>query len=271
MKRKLGPVITHWVLTRPFFHPPDPRGVRGWLTDIRRRRSRDVYGVPSKESAREPFQPAVTHPGDHISTEAIGDAVAFLQQIIPAPHPLDPGEQIWPWKEFGTAVGFIGMILFLFAFAEWLLTTPHFAGLVQPMPEHPGGRGAMWWIGAAVAAAIPAITFFKFQHWGNTLIPTTAFWPQSLTIGFVAWALGNRLIALVLFLIWHYTLGKRMGGNPLMYGLSTDSSRPTFAWRAIGKAFLLACATVLGAYALLALVHWLFLADSAGGSWPSSR
>lgn len=220
-----------------------------------------LYGSFENESARKLYIPSSTHPGDHLSREAIGYAVDFVQASMPSPRPLDPANQTWPWKEFGTTVGLVGMVLFMFAFAGLLLDAPYFKGLNQPMPEHPGNGGLSWVIGAAIAAAIPALTFFQFQHKGNVWIKTSAFWPQSLTIGFVVWAVLNGLIALALFFIWHYLWGRKTGGSALQYGLSTDSFKPAFNWGKIGRAGLLAAGTVLGAYMLLSLVNWIFLVD----------
>lgn len=219
-----------------------------------------LYGSFQDETARKLYVPSTTHPGDHLSREAIGDAVDFVQASMPAPRPLDPANQIWPWKELGTALGFVGAVLFMFALARLLLDTPYFKALVRPLPSRAGAAGTGWIIGALISTAIPALTFFRFQHLGNQWIRTSAFWPQSLTIGFMVWALLNALIALGLFVVWHLVWGRKTGGGVGAYGLATLGGSLA-GWRYIGRALLLAMTVTVATYAVLSVVHWAFLVD----------
>lgn len=219
-----------------------------------------LYGSFENETGRKLYIPNTTHPGDHLSREAIGDAIDFVQASIPAPRPLDPANQIWPWKELGTALAFIGAVVFMFALAGLLLEVPYFKELVRPLPRFSGAAGPGWFVGALIATAIPALTFFRFQHLGNAWIPTSAFWPQSLTIGFMVWALLNGAIAVALFIVWHLVWGRRRQGSLGAYGFSTAGGR-TGRWRYVGRALLLAVTVTAATHALLSLVQWAFLVD----------
>ncbi|WP_324668981.1 alpha/beta hydrolase family protein [Geochorda subterranea] len=219
-----------------------------------------LYGDFGAETARMLYIPDTTHPGAHLSREAIGNALDFVQASIPAPRPLDPSDQIWPWKELGTTLGLVGAVLFLFGLAGLLLDTPYFKGLVKALPPAVDTSRAGWVVGAMLTTAIPAITFFRFQHLGNQWIPTSAFWPQSLTIGFMVWALLNAGIALVLFGAWHLLWGRRRGGGARAYGLSTAGAGVA-GWRYLGRALLLAVIVTAATHALLSLVQWAFLVD----------
>ena len=182
-----------------------------------------LYGSFADKSARQWFMPDSTHPGAHISKEAIGDAIQFMQSSMAPPKKLDAYNQIWPWKEFGTAVIFIGLIIFMAAIAFWFIQLPYFKSLVQPMPANKAKMNANWWIGALIGTAIPAASLFKFQSWGNVWIPHNWFWPQAMTNGVVVWALLSSLIGLVLFVVWYNLFyqedisGKKASSN-VVYG-----------------------------------------------------
>lgn len=217
-----------------------------------------LYGSIEDGTARKLYMPRTTHPGDHISNEAIGNAIEWLQLTLKGGNGLDPNDQVWYWKEIGTFLGFIGMVLFMFPFGALLLKTPFFSELAEPMPEAKGIAGGGWWLAAALTAFIPAITFFWLQHRGNELFPNGSFWPQNITTGILVWAVGNALITLVLFLAWHYQINRKAGATINHYGFVWDSR---LNWRKIGKSLLLALCIAAAAYVLLLLAAAIFTID----------
>jgi len=221
----------------------------------------ELYGSFVNNSARKLYIPSNTHPGDHLSTEAIGNAIEFLQDSIAAPNEIDPENQIWPWKEFATLLGLIGFIIFIFAVSSLILQTKFFGSLIQPLPDFGGAQKWGWWISAIIATAIPAVFFFTFQEWGQANIAVTAFWPQQLTNGFVAWVTFVGLIALGLFIVWHFISGRKQNGNTINYGLSTSTENKKFSWNYIGKSLLFSVIVMFFAHLLVAMTQWAFLID----------
>lgn len=217
-----------------------------------------LYGSVADGTARMLFQPRVTHPGDHISRAAIGDAMAWMQMTLDGGNGLDPAKQIWFWKEIGTLIALIGMVLFFVSMGAVLLRTRYFNELSEPMPVGKGATGIMWWVAALLTMAIPIFTFFWLQTKGNEWLPASALWPQNITTGIMVWALGNGLITLVLFLLWHFTGNRAKGANGVSYGCSWAGG---MHWGRIGKSFLLAAIVAFGAYLLLAISGWLFTID----------
>ncbi|MFN8376700.1 MAG: alpha/beta fold hydrolase, partial [Anaerolineae bacterium] len=61
-----------------------------------------LYGSIADGTARQLYMPAGTHPNDHISTEAIGDAIEWFQLTLEGGNGLAPSDQVWFWKEIGT-------------------------------------------------------------------------------------------------------------------------------------------------------------------------
>src|SRR5690606_22093097 len=81
---------------------------------------------------------------------------------------------------------------------------------------------------------------------------------QTITTGIMVWAVGNGLIALVLFLIWHFQSNRKSGATTENYGVSWHEG---INWRKIGKSLLLAVCVIFAGYLLLAVSDWLFEID----------
>ncbi len=218
-----------------------------------------VYGSIDDGTARKLYQPAVTHPADHISPEAIGDAMEWMALTVKGGNNLAPSDQIWYWKEIGTFIAYIGMVLSLFPLGALLLRMPFFASIADAPAENKGVRGIGWWIAAALTVAIPILTFYWLQHVGNDWIKPSPFFAQNITTGIMAWAVGNGLISLALFLLWHFTSNRKSGATAAHYGLTWRERGVD--WALIGKSALLAIALVAFAYWLLELSDWLFKTD----------
>lgn len=224
-----------------------------------------LYGSFEDESARKLYIPNCTHPGDHLSREAIGYAIEFLQDSIKPPKYIDPKNQIWPWKEFGTLLALIGAIMFLLSYGVCLLNSSYFSSLVYKPASFKVSNKVLsivtWLAGFFLITAIPAFTFFRFQQPGGKTPVSNAFWPQALTIGFARWATFNSLIAIALFIAWHFVYHRRIGGNLVTYGLATSPEKPKFSLVGLWKAFVLAVCTVFATHIVLSIVQWAFKVD----------
>jgi pimeloyl-ACP methyl ester carboxylesterase len=218
-----------------------------------------LYGSIAEGSARKLYMPSHTHPANHITSSGVAGVVDWVQATTRTPAPMPPTEQIWQWKEFGTFLSLVGGIAFLVTFGGLLLRTPPFSATLRQDPAPAVGlQGASWWFSAALFVLIPALTYFPLQTWAGN-ITASAWLPQRLTTGFVAWAIATGLISITLFLLWHFRFGgKSRGGNAVTYGLAWESGDT--ARRAL-YSLGLAVLTVAGLYLLLAINHALFLTD----------
>ncbi|MBN1966299.1 MAG: alpha/beta fold hydrolase, partial [Anaerolineae bacterium] len=217
-----------------------------------------LYGSIEDGTARILYQPRTTHPGDHISYQAIAYAVGWFQQTLEGGNDLDPYDQVWQWRELGGFVALIGMVLFMFPLGALLLESEFFKDLTGALPEFKGLKGNGWWVGVALVVLIPIIGYFWWQHRGNDWFPAGSFWPQNITTGLVIWAVGNGIISLILFLVWHFQLNKEANATFDNYGLTWEGA---LNWTKIGKSLLLAVAVVVPAYLLLVLCDQLYKID----------
>jgi pimeloyl-ACP methyl ester carboxylesterase len=200
-----------------------------------------TYGSLADGSAKRLLNPPVTHPWEHFSSAGVGGAVDWFQTTLPgAAAPKPAGDQIWLWKEVGTLLGFIGLIVLLMGTFEVLLTLPAFAGLNHPMEPVAERRGPKWWLAFALTAAVPALTYFPFMKWGQVFFPMQLF-PQYIQNQLLVWALLNGLITLVLSFVLR-------GGKPAF----------TNRW---GASALIAAATIAVGYLSLVLVDAIWKVD----------
>jgi pimeloyl-ACP methyl ester carboxylesterase len=218
-----------------------------------------VYGNIADGTARVLYQPAVSHPGDHISNEAIGYALDWFGQTLQGGTPRPSSDQVWLWKEIGNLIAAIGMILLLYPAGAMLLKLPFFGELKQaPAPGKPA-TGALWWIVALIFVALPASTLFTFKQ-----IPTdqkwvaTALFPQNITTAVVTWTTLLGVIFVVLFVLWHFLLNKKTGATAENYGLTWGGK---LSPRLIGKSALFAFLTLLAGYVTLLLTDAVFKTD----------
>lgn len=218
-----------------------------------------LYGSIEDGTARILYQPAVTHPGDHLSNEAIGYAVDWFQKTLDGANNLPASQQIWLWKEIGNLIALVGMVLLLFPIGGMLLKTKYFGELVEFVPVSKGEKGIGWWIAVLVFVVLPVVTLFPFKElfvkweWAPT-----ALFPQNITTQVIIWTTLVGLISLVLFLLWHFFLNKKAEPTADNYGLTWDKK---LSWRKIGKSFLLAFLVVLSGYVTLLLTAFFFQTD----------
>lgn len=156
-----------------------------------------IYGSIESGTARTLATPVTTHPGDHLSPEAIGDAVSWMNQTLGGGSGLSTDDQIWYWKEVATLVALIGGVMVLLGSFDLLLCLPWFSSASQP------GAGAVeratptWWGTLLFAVAVPAVSYFPLTALGTRFSGLELF-PQNVTNQILTWAVGNGLIALAI-------------------------------------------------------------------------
>jgi len=155
-----------------------------------------LYGSIAAGTARQLYSPATTHPGDHISPEAVGDAVAWFGRTLKGGKP--QSDSIWVWKEIGTAIAFGGFVLLLLGAFDLTLRLPAFARLAAAPEPAWEKRDMNWWLWLAATALIPVITFYPCMAWGQAVMPASRLFPQSVTNQILVWALLNAAISVLL-------------------------------------------------------------------------
>jgi dienelactone hydrolase len=200
-----------------------------------------VYGVIANGTARVLHQPRTTHPGDHFSTEAIGQATDWFAATLKGGTPKPASDQIWFWKEVGTGVGLIGFVMILLGTFDMLVRTSFFRSLRAPAVAAVDHRDRAWWRAFAVSTTVPALLFFPTFIAAFMLLPASFVLPQAVTTQITLWALSGAGVTILI---------NRFAGR------STSAARSDWL-----LCILIAVASVLVGYASLAIVDRVFHTD----------
>ena len=205
-----------------------------------------VYGDLAQGTARVLFTPAMTHPAEHISKQAIGYSLDWFARTLKGGTPRPSDDQIWFRKELGTLIAFIGFVALLLGVFDGLVEAPAFSRLRLPQPadgfvvKETPATGGRWLAALLLSAFIPALTYYPAFALGGTFVAPSRFLPQGITNQILVWAVINGLVALALM--------------PLA---------PKRARRSgiIGASVLIALITVAAGYAALWLSGLVFTTD----------
>jgi pimeloyl-ACP methyl ester carboxylesterase len=205
-----------------------------------------LYGDIAQGTARVLYTPAITHPAEHISHEAIGYSLDWFGKTLQGGTPRPSDDQIWFAKEIGTLIALIGFVALLIGVFDGLLEAPVFSHLRLPeiadgtMPAPIAASGRRWTLAFALSAFIPALTYYPALALAGTFVKPSALLPQGITNQIMVWAIINALIALALM-----------------------SFAPKRASRAgiVGPSILIAVATIIAGYAALWLADLAFKID----------
>ncbi|MHC2461387.1 alpha/beta hydrolase family protein [Bradyrhizobium embrapense] len=163
-----------------------------------------VYGDPANGTARVLYTPAMTHPAEHISHEAIGYSLDWFAKTLKGGTPRPASDQIWFRKEIGTLIALIGFVALVIGTFDGLLEASMFSRLRLPavadgtMPPHQAASGRRWTTAFILSAFIPALTYYPAFALGGTFVTPSAFLPQGITNQILVWATINLLITLAL-------------------------------------------------------------------------
>ena len=205
-----------------------------------------VYGDIAQGTARVLYTPAINHPAEHISRQAIGYSLDWFAKTLQGGTPRPSENQIWLRKEIGTLIALIGFVALLIGVFDGLLEARVFSHLRLPeiadgaMPAHFAAKGGRWTAALLLSAFIPALTYYPAFALAGTFVTPSAFLPQGITNQIMVWAVINALITLA-----------------LMPFAPKRASRI----RMIGPSILIAVLTILVGYAALWLADILFKID----------
>jgi len=163
-----------------------------------------VYGDIALGTARVLYTPAITHPAEHISHQAIGYSLDWFSKTLQGGTPRPADDQIWFRKEIGTLIALIGFVALLIGAFDGLLEFRMFSHLRLPaiadgtMPAYTASSGSRWATAFVLSAFIPALTYYPAFALAATFVKPSALLPQGVTNQIVVWAIINALIAMAL-------------------------------------------------------------------------
>jgi pimeloyl-ACP methyl ester carboxylesterase len=216
-----------------------------------------LYGDIAEGTARKLWMPAQIHPANHITRAGVTPVLSWIADTTRAPRPLPVDDQIWQYKELGTALALVGALLFLFAFGRFLLERRPFSVLAEaPLPAH-GATGVGYWVACTLSVLIPMLTYFPLMAPSATMT-ASALLPQNLTTGLMLWAQGTGVVSLLLFIGWHFTRASKRGADAATYGLKWPEAG---SGKKIIQSLAFAFVLIASCYALVLISDLLFKTD----------
>ena len=200
-----------------------------------------TYGSVVDGTARVLHQPSTTHPGEHLSGEAMGRATDWFAATLDGGAPRPAGDQIWHWKEFGTGIGLIGFVMLMLGIFDSLVRTPYFAAIMRAPVATGISRDKKWWRMFLTSSALPALFFFPAFIAAGLVLPASAWLPQAVTTQVMIWALVSAGLTLLM----------NRFSSPTVAG-------ETPPWL---RSLLIAAVTMAIAYLAVFLVGFLFQTD----------
>ena len=153
-----------------------------------------VYGDIAQGTARVLYTPAITHPAEHISHEAIGYSLDWFAKTLKGGTSLPADDQIWFRKELGTLVALLGFVALLIGAFDALLEAKMYSRLRLPeiadgtMTAHSAAIGRRWVTAFVLSAFIPALTYYPAFALAGTFVKPSVWLPQGITNQIVVWA-----------------------------------------------------------------------------------
>lgn len=228
-------------------------------TDGEKRVANTIYDDGG--AIRVVYTPAQTHPWGTISKQTVADQVTFWQEAFGAPSAIDSGSQTWQVKELFTALGLVGFMIFLLAFARALLETRAFAGLkAQVAVAAPSTRKGLGWFWATmvVSALVSGISYVLMSQtpWIQAIafnvVPT--IFTQGAVFFIALWAAINGVAAIVIVTVSYLLFGRKNGVVVRELGLLPG-------WKKFFLGIGLGVVTVAAAYGIVFFFSWLLHTD----------
>jgi len=174
-----------------------------------------IYGDIAQGTARRLTEPVATHPGDHISREAVADAADWFALTLKGGIVRQRGDQVWWGKEIGTGLALLGIGFLILGLFDLLLKVGPFKRLYAAPALNAQPRGARWWALFLLTAFVPALTYYLLPLALPLFKPSVVF-PQGITNSLMVWALVNVVLALA----FGRMLGPKLRRPPQPWGLS---------------------------------------------------
>jgi dienelactone hydrolase len=202
------------------------------------------------------YQPPEIHIKNHFSNTSAAYAMNFMNETLAGGNPrgLEDGDMIWYWKEIGTALSLAGILLFIFAFGDWLLSVGKNSEYTVSCPPGRARISPRFLIMLILGSALPALSYYSFMDLGVKVLRLSRLFPQNTSSSVSFWAFLNGILALLIFIALFFLFGRKEGAGIGEWGVKGRA-------RHIGRQLVLGLVTVGAAYGLLCMVNFLFHVD----------
>jgi len=238
----------HQVTAQSFLHfGAEPAGLEKRTAD-----EFYVQAVEGEEAIRAIFNPPITHPWAHFSSDCVAFGAEFFDAALDAPNKLAHTDQIWQIKAAFNALGIVGFFMFVLSSTLALLDTEYFRDLkgeAKPLPPLEG-KAKKRYVRTNVLSAFMSVLFYFIAFIVGYILWNSSFWNQGASRIIGLWSLLCGL-----FMLW-------MNKICLKHNPADKQARGVkLSRKALGKTIVLALTVVAASFALVFLSDYLFLTD----------
>ncbi len=211
--------------------------------------------IDGETAIRAIYNPAITHPWAHFSTDVVEFSVEYFDKALDAPEDLAHNNQIWPVKAFFNALGIVGFFGFVVFFAIALLDTKYFGILkaetdVEPWAALEGKAQKRYWSKNIWSAVLSVPFYFLGFVLGFVGSMVVGIWNQGASLGIGMWSLLCGLFTIL-----------TIRGNNKKFPVDLEERGVRIGKEKMIRSILLALVVVVCAFGLVFLSDYLFLTD----------
>ena len=223
-----------------------------------------VTGTDGKQYTRTGYMPDSCHAYYLIDNDAVKTVIYAITSHVGLG--LDAGVNsyddykkisvVYRWHDLGYALELLAMVGLMGIVAIALTKTSFFKSMeLKPTPDVGyKKKSPMWWVALALISLLPAALYTTGKLPQDTFlgIPISGLWLlDGNCSAWLCWQWLVSLVLLILFLVYHFTYGKKNGGNFRSYGFATSDTK-NFDFTYILKALLYGVIVVGSGYLLMA-------------------
>ena len=203
------------------------------------------------------YQPNMTHPQVHFSSECVAYGIQFFEDAFGAPNPIAANNQVWQIKTAFNTLGLVAIVTFLLSFVIMMLDTPYFGVLkakemIQPV-EVANKAGKIWfWASLAVCAVFSGVSYMWIIN--NLYSKTTMFFSQTGPLTMGGWSAICGVFAIIVLAVYYFAYGKKNGCVPCERGMA-------IGLKALWRTVVLAVFATSLAFLILFFADFFFLTD----------
>ncbi|MCP4678985.1 MAG: alpha/beta fold hydrolase [Deltaproteobacteria bacterium] len=225
-----------------------------------------TYGDFDMGDARRVFVPDVIHIMETHNSEVITEVLDWMNNALaPAVSEwIDPGNQIWPIKEWCTLVAMVAGFATLLPLCLLLLGTKAFRSLQtrgvgsyacskRDYFRHAGINGLIMWL--YLPSALIIFGIHKY------VVPIDGVFPMMIVSALIWWFVVINIIGFFLFRRWLKRSGEKTGTTAADLGISFGDDRIMLDWRQLGKTAILAFVLFAFVYCAEHILEAIFIVD----------
>lgn len=211
------------------------------------------YGDWSAKTGRIVLTEHCAHMYYPIDGETQADFISIINRVYPMPKTIAAENQVWGFEHFGSILLYLCLASFIFMLVTALLNTKFFETLKLPELDTVGFKKGswQWWVALVVLLILPVLTFRLVVTTGLYTKMTWFITLKSKEYGlWMGWSLVTAFAYLLFFLIFHFTYGRKHGGNMRNYGFATTQEGNRFSIGYILKAVLYGLSVMATTYVI---------------------